>query len=637
MGFEKDQRKYKIIGLNTKIGLSSSLDDGYQLKVKNVSTIAIQNGWIHRLRKDVKPPSASPNVPKKRGRKPKPFDRLSENSQHRRCRLQINDDPLEQLIWSAEKAARQSCLPALSKLLALLRKGQESSANEILQAFENRSIQSESSTEASLLLKTRLGLSKRKYEAIAAFSKQHLGVKLLQPWVKIIECRNAIIPPISKPNWDSGYLSSSVTVRNLVRFDVVRICDIEEVAEKVISEATDSGVLDLVVHVTGGVDSATGFTHYNQGSITGKDDSLLSEHYMTLMIVTQAGNLLWQNPSPQSDYFCRVRSMNWVKENDALTRSMFSQFMEELEDINRIPIEVHAHGKIILCGIYTLIDGKAANAIVGNRDTHACPLCVQGADPRIGPSLFHSRLNTVEWLIRHSSKKAVCGNPALTNPEVKAKMRQISNDLESHFKVQVNRPKPGGSGSSNNGNMARRLLSEPVKLAEILGINSELVWNLRIISCLALSSKRLDPNKVSALTNCIELQINTEFPFTKKLPPCIHKYTHLSEFIQRVPYPLSFLDEQAGERCHKRYKFIRPHLSRKTSPETNLEDMMKASLTWSDPKMSLTSLRKQIRQPTDEEFQERLKCYYLDPSDVQTDDFIEDMCAIEDSDDDNDE
>lgn len=52
------------------------------------------------------------------------------------------------------------------------------------------------------------------------------------------------------------------------------------------------------------------------------------------------------------------------------------------------------------------------------------------------------------------------------------------------------------------------------------------------------------------------------------------------------PYTMNFVDEQAGERCHKRYKYIRPHLARKTSPENNLTDMMLNSLTWSDPKMS---------------------------------------------------
>ena len=49
---------------------------------------------------------------------------------------------------------------------------------------------------------------------------------------------------------------------------------------------------------------------------------------------------------------------------------------------------------------------------------------------------------------------------------------------------------------------------------------------------------------------------------------------------------MNYVDEQSGERCRKRHKFSRPHLSRKTSAEDNLTDMVKAALTWSDPKMS---------------------------------------------------
>lgn len=49
---------------------------------------------------------------------------------------------------------------------------------------------------------------------------------------------------------------------------------------------------------------------------------------------------------------------------------------------------------------------------------------------------------------------------------------------------------------------------------------------------------------------------------------------------------MSFVDEQAGERCHKKYKFSRTHLSRKTSAEDQMSDMMRSALAWSDMKMA---------------------------------------------------
>lgn len=188
----------------------------------------------------------------------------------------------------------------------------------------------------------------------------------------------------------------------------------------------------------------------------------------------------------------------------------------------------------IVAALYTMIDGKAANAIVGNRDTKACPLCFKNSDPRIGPSYYHSRLNVTEWLIKNAAKKDIEGNPPHSHPAVKARAREIADKLEIHFHLNINRPKPGGCGSSNNGNMARRLLSEPTKFAEILGISKDLVQNLRLISSLALSSNKLDPQKISSLCSSLHQQIFAEFPFVRNLPPCIHKYQHLSEFAKHL-------------------------------------------------------------------------------------------------------
>lgn len=190
-----------------------------------------------------------------------------------------------------------------------------------------------------------------------------------------------------------------------------------------------------------------------------------------------------------------------------------------------------------------MVDGKAANAIVGNRNTHVCPRCVKGADKRVGPAYFHCRLNTCEWLVRVTSQLKTRGHPPQANPKVKAKARQIANRLEQHFKMHINRPKIGGSGSSNNGNMARRLLAEPDKFAKILGISKKLVENVRLISDLALSSKKLDAEKVKDLYQELENQLYKQFPFIHQLPPSVHKYSHLPEYIRNLvsmPNPFDF-------------------------------------------------------------------------------------------------
>lgn len=178
---------------------------------------------------------------------------------------------------------------------------------------------------------------------------------------------------------------------------------------------------------------------------------------------------------------------------------------------------------------------------MGNKNTHACPSCFKNDELstfietcKLGPSYHHSRLNGLEWFIRNAAKNSVEGHPAQSHPEVKARAREIANQLEAYFHVNVNRPKPGGSGSSNNGNMARRLLSDPEKLAEILNVNKDMIINFRTISCLAVSSRKLDPQKCAELYTLLQKQVLEEFKFVTRLPPCIHKYQHLAEFVERL-------------------------------------------------------------------------------------------------------
>lgn len=471
--------------------------------------------------------------------KRKLFENLSERSKDERSRVLARAEPLEKLLRSAEKAARKNANPAIAKVLLLLRKKGEGWAAETMLLSQQAQMREQLSNESSLMLKTRLGLSKRRYTGIEKFAKQVHGIKLLQPWASMVEYRNQIIPRHSSPTCDNGYLSIKVTLRDMVTCDVTRILELDEVNSKVLElpDRADNKTIDCTMHVTSGVDSATGFSHYNQAEILKKDDSLLSEHVMSLMLLTEGGETMWTNPNPQSDTFCRAKSMSWVKETDSITRKIFAEFFQELEDINRNPILVSANGKelrVKISGMYTMIDGKAANAIANNRDTHACPLCVAGTDARLGPAFFHSRLNVVEWVIRVSAQKLVEGHPPQSNAAVKAKAREIADRLEEFFKMSINRPKIGGSGSSNNGNMARRLLADPENFAKILGISQLLVENLRLISSLALSSRQLDAEKVKQLYVEIEDQIASEFPFVKRLPPSLHKYSHLPEFIEKL-------------------------------------------------------------------------------------------------------
>lgn len=478
---------------------------------------------------------------KQSGRKRLPFGRLSNTTKEKHCRtLSQQEQSLEKLLKSAEITAHHSNSPATAKILEFLRTKGEVWASKLLANDRTVEKMDKPSVESSLKQKTRLLLSKRKYQALEKFSKNFFGVKMLEPWAEIMKLRDEILPVVEPPNWDKGYLFVEVKLRAMIANDVARMAEIPDVKDKL--KLLDDGTLDKLVNVTlmvaSGLDSATGFSHYDQNGLLGKDDSLLTEHLMSLKLVADGGDL-WVNPNPQSDVFCHAKSMSWVKEDDKLTKTIYDEFVKDVGDINADPIIVHfgrVQLRISVTFIYSLIDGKAANAIISNGYTQGCPLygCFEGSSPLIGPHFYHSRLNWFEWLIRVSAQQQVEGHPAQASREVQAMIRTISDDLEEAFKINVNRPQPGGKGSSNHGNTVRKALTDTGKLANILKINPELVENLKLISCLALSSKYLDPQKVKQLYNTIVYQLGQQFPDMKKLPPCVYKYSHMPQLIRSL-------------------------------------------------------------------------------------------------------
>lgn len=85
---------------------------------------------------------------------------------------------------------------------------------------------------------------------------------------------------------------------------------------------------------------------------------------------------------------------------------------------------------------------------------------------------------------------------------------------------------------------------------------------------------------------------------------------------------MNFVDEQAGERCHKRYKYARPHLARKTSGKDNLTDLLRHSLTWSDPKMSYLEYKLQPKSRAEhDEFSRRMAWYTVGNADSSIQDY----------------
>jgi len=137
----------------------------------------------------------------------------------------------------------------------------------------------------------------------------------------------------------------------------------------------------------------------------------------------------------------------------------------------------------------------------------------------------------------------------------------------------VDKPKPGSSGNTIDGNTARRAFQKVEVFAEITDIDINLLKNLKMI--LITISCQFPINLEEFEKFCFK----TAHVFMKKYPwypmtPTLHKVLiHGKQILQQCILPPGYLGEDAAESKNKFYKHDREFHARKNSRKNNLEDI----------------------------------------------------------------
>ena len=78
---------------------------------------------------------------------------------------------------------------------------------------------------------------------------------------------------------------------------------------------------------------------------------------------------------------------------------------------------------------------------------------------------------------------------------IKEKKEHIFKEIKKELGLIVDMAKPGGSGTTNDGNTSRVAFQNHEKFAAIFGINPVLVENLYVILCALSSQEAVDPGR----------------------------------------------------------------------------------------------------------------------------------------------
>jgi len=334
--------------------------------------------------------------------------------------------------------------------------------------------------------------------------------------------------------------------------------------------------------------------------------------------------IMWLNPRSSSTRFCMPIRFQFIKERQDII--IYESDYVESQISSLLPTNVSIDGKNISIRhilMKTMLDGKIANALAGNSSTQSCYICkvtpknINDIDSVIkrpcnintfqyGLSILHAHIRFFECILHISYRLNI--KTWLRGSENKRAFEEKKHEIISKFREEtgllVNVIKQG-SGSTNDGNTAKRFFKDSQKAAQITGVDKNLISRfsviLQAISCgYKLNSEAF--RNYAHKTAKLFVQLYKWY----KMPASVHKILiHGADVIDTLLLPIGQLSEEALEARHKECRYYREHNTRKINRKQNVEDLLHALLISSDPLIS--SLRPLPKRKTNELPQEVIK------------------------------
>ena len=449
------------------------------------------------------------------------------------------------------------------------------------------------------------------------------------------ECAN-VLPPVNKlklakeacypENLEVNDMKASVPVKDLAFHTTKRIIDAnkEEIYEKIKDLPTSSSAKSVRAEmiVTWGMDGTTAQSKYNQAknstdNRTVKDDSLItvsmSMHQLTFKDENKNDLCLWDNEKSQSVFSVRPIQLEFEKETKEVVKDIYKNIDSQ---IAKLGSEKFLCEDMILEVSYkfypTMMDGKDYTYITDTSANCVCQCC--GATPnemsdiknlengrftkedknfkkenlKFNLQPLHTTSNVVKHLYEMSFRKKVMKHwKSLTEAEEKLiaqETTEVKEKMWNAFKVRINEPRQGGVGTSDTGNIARRVLNNPKLLAKTLDLDEELIKRVSNILTKIRSHNRVKSLKAfkEYCTKTYKMFL-TLYPWYK-VPVSLHRMlAHGSDYMEALPLPIGRMSEEGGESQNKLLRNDRELRARKTSRKDNLMDVIHKRYITSDP------------------------------------------------------
>lgn len=369
----------------------------------------------------------------------------------------------------------------------------------------------------------------------------------------------------------------------------------------------DSKYKELTLISKWGFDGASNQANYKQTIQTDDDtsesqfdDSSIFMGSLVPIRLVCGEQVIWQNDSPNSSYWCRPNFFEFVKENKITILQEKSAIEQEIADLMDTEVgEIKISHSLLM----TMIDGKATS-ILCDTSSQRCDICKATPSEMNNLSLISSKQTNLDlcryglsslhiWIrmmecILHIAYRLTIKTWAVkgdTKCILESKKRNI-HAFKNRMGLLIDVVKQG-HGSTNDGNTARRFFANPNITAEITGVSENLIRRFAIILEAISSGYHIDVVKFHEYAQTT-MQLYLDLYSWYYMPSSVHKVLmHGAAIIESFSLlPIGQLSEEAAEARNKDFRRYRQHHSRKCSRKATNEYILNNLLTSSDPLIS---------------------------------------------------
>lgn len=371
----------------------------------------------------------------------------------------------------------------------------------------------------------------------------------------------------------------------------------------------DSELQTIVLTIKWGFDGSSGHNEFKQKFNLDDGNKTDSDMLVTSIVPIRAQSgdkCIFQNPRPSSTRYCRPLHIQLLKES--AENSIFEKEYvgRQIAKLQPTCITVNERNiKVDYEMLMTMVDGKVCNSVTSTKFAQKCYVCgatssqmndiercvlrfINEDSLQYGLSILHAWIRFYEYFLHVSYRLEIRKWQARGNDPDLMKIRKQC--IQKQFRIKmgliVDKPRSGGSGTSNDENSARRFFENWETSAEITGLSANLIYRCKII--LETLSCGLEVNCSRFEEYCLETakQLVRVYPWYY-LPTAVHKVLiHGSTIISSFLVPIGQLSEEAQESRNKDIKRYRMDHTRKISRITTNTDLLNRLLETSDPLIS---------------------------------------------------